>query len=558
MSIAASSELISITLPDGTVRRVPIGTKIVDVTRDIALENPDFPILAARIDNKLHSLSYRFKKDCKLTLHTYKHSEGAEAYRRTVCMVLARAVMEIRTNTRLVVAHSLGNGFYYEYYTDITVNEPLLEMIAAKMRQIIEKDDPIERKILPREEAIDFFEKLGQTDKVRLLQHCEMEKIAIYTCGPVTEIGHGPLLPSTGYVRHFQLKPYQSGFILMFPERTTMKMHSQLKSHRKLFHVYHESKHWSKILAVNNVGRFNDVVASGRAPEFMRVAEALHEKKIAHIADFVAEHPDVKLVLIAGPSSSGKTTFAKRLSVQLLACGIRPVALGMDDYFVNREATPRDEDGQIDYEVLEALDLKLFNEHLPRLLAGQEVEIPRFDFGTGCRAGTKPPIRLDDDQILIVEGIHGLNPKLTYSVPASQKIKIYISPLTQLSIDDLNRIPTTDTRLLRRMVRDQKYRGQLAQGTLEMWLRVRRGEERNIFPFQEEADLMFNSALPYELAVLKGFAQPLLSNIPREDPTYSEARRMLRFLQYFLPLAPDEVPRTSLLREFIGGSCFHY
>ncbi|MBI4859667.1 MAG: nucleoside kinase [Candidatus Riflebacteria bacterium] len=558
MRRAGARNRIKVTLPDRSVREVHQGSKIVDVIRDLPPATPEFPILAARVDNKLHSLSYQLQMNCHLTLHTYHDLEGVEVYRRTLCMVLARAVAEIRTNTRLVVAHSLGNGYYYEYFTDIAVNEPLLETISAKMRQIIEKNDPIDRRIVSRPEAISFFEKQGQTDKARLLKYCEMDKIAIYTCGPVTDVGHGPLAPSTGYTPVFQLKPYQSGFILVFPERGDMKIHYQLKSHKKLFNVYCESKQWSKILAVNNVGRLNDIIQTNKAAELIRVAEALHEKKIAQIADSIASCPEVKLVLIAGPSSSGKTTFAKRLSAQLMACGIRPVALGMDDYFVNRDATPLDEDGQIDYEVLEALDLTLFNDQLPQLLSGQEVELPRFDFNAGRRAGVKPPIRLDDDQILIVEGIHGLNPKLTYAVPANQKLKIYISPLTQLSIDDFNRIPTTDTRLLRRMVRDQKYRGQSAKGTLELWHRVRRGEEKNIFPFQDEADLMFNSALLYEMAVLKRFAQPLLGEIHRDDPAYNEARRMLRFLQYFSPLATDDVPRISLLREFIGGSCFHY
>ena len=549
---------INVKLPDGTVRQVPWNTKIVELAKECPGQSPDYPILAARVDNKFHSLSYQLRRDCELAFHTYRDPEGVEVYRRTLGMILARAVKELKSNTRLVVEHSLGNGYFYEYFTDTIVNEPMLDIIATRMREIIEKDEPIERRVLPRQEAIEFFENIGLTDKVRLLKYCEMEKLAIYSSGCFTDIGQGPIAPSTGYTKVFALKPYQGGFILAFPERSDMKIHAHLRSQKKLFSVYHEAKQWAKILAVNNVGRLNEIVKSGKAPEFIRVAEGLQEKKIAGIADSIAARQDVKLVLIAGPSSSGKTTFAKRLSVQLLACGLRPVALGMDDYFVNREQTPRDEEGKIDYEVLEALDLALFNEHLPQLLSGQEVEIPNFNFTEGRRIGSKPAIRLDDDQILIVEGIHGLNPKLTYSVPANRKMRIYISPLTQLSLDDFNRIPTTDTRLLRRMVRDQKYRNHPARGTLEMWPRVRRGEERNIFPFQEESDLMFNSALPYELAVFKKFAQPLLEDIRRDDPMYNEARRLLRFLQYFLPLPTDEIPRTSLVREFIGGSCFNY
>ena len=556
--MAKEGNILEVTLANGETRRVPKGTRVLEIAQGIAPEEEMYPFLAAKVSNKLHSLNYPLSRNCSLEFLTYRDREGVGVYRRSLCAILARAISELRTNTRLVVMHSIGNAYYYDYYTDVWVNERLLADVDEKMREIVERNEPIDRRVLTRSEAMDFFSELGQTDKVRLLKHTELEKVAIYSCGKFTDIGHGPLVPSTGSIKQFQLKPYHNGFILMFPEQRDMQMHYKVKSHRKLFKVYHEAKKWGKILAVNNVGRFNELLEFGRPSELIQVAEALHEKKIARIADEIAERPSVRLILIAGPSSSGKTTFAKRLSLQLRASGLRPVALSLDDYFVNREDNPKDEEGNYDFECLEALDIELFNEHLPQLLAGKEVTIPRFDFQSGRRAREGHSLNLDDDQLLIVEGIHGLNERLTYSVSANQKIKIYISPLTQLSIDDYNRIPTTDARLLRRMVRDQKYRGHSARETLDLWIRVRRGEEKNIFPFQDEADLMFNSALTYELAVLKPFAYPLLKGIPRTDPMYNEARRLMRFLAYLKGLPTEDVPRTSILREFIGGSFFHY
>jgi len=390
MHEAGSSAPLRVTLRDGTVQQVPWNTKIVDITRHLPREDPAYPILAARVDNKLHSLSYQLRKDCRLDLHTYRDPEGVEVYRRTLCMILSRAVTELRTNTRLVIAHSMGNGYYYDYYTDISVSEPLLETITDKMREIVEKDEPIERRVLSMPEAIEFFQKLGHTDKARLLKHTEATKLAVYSCGTFTDLGHGPIAPSTGYTRVFQLKPYHNGFILIFPEPGDMQIHYQLKSHRKVFNVYHERRSGGKTPRGQQRGPLQRDSDLGRAPELIRVAEALQEKKIAQLADTIAAKPEGKLILIAGPSSSGKTTTAKRLAVQLQASGLRPVALGLDDYFVNRDDTPLDEDGNLDYEVLEALDVTLFNEHLPRLLAGQEVEIPRFNFSVGRRDGFKP------------------------------------------------------------------------------------------------------------------------------------------------------------------------
>ena len=553
-----AEHLLKITLPDSREIVVKQNIKVLDVVKEYIVQDPEYPILAVKVSNKLHSLNYCLTTDCTLDFVTYKDREGVGVYRRTLCAILARAVLELRANTRLVVMHSLGNAYYYDYYTDVLVNDSLLDVIEKRMNEIIANDDPIHREVMTIPEAVKFFTDGGHTDKVRLLNHTELNKVAVYTCGKFTDIGHGPLLPSTGYTKTFRLKTYHNGFILMFPDQKDMKLNSKIRSHKKLFKVYHEAKKLGKMIAVNNVGRFNQFAEKKDVRELILASEALHEKKIAAIAEEIVKKPESRLILIAGPSSSGKTTFAKRLSLQLVASGLRPVALSLDDYFVNREDNPIDEDGNYDFEVLEALDVPLFNKHLPQLLAGEEVNIPNFDFTCGKRKVSGHTLNLDDDQILIVEGIHGLNEKLTYSVPSSQKMKIYISPLTQLSIDDYNRIPTTDARLIRRMVRDQKYRGHSARETLDLWIRVRRGEERNIFPFQEEADYMFNSSLTYELAVLKPFAYPLLRKIPREDPMYNEARRLMRFLAYFKTLPTEDIPRTSLLREFIGGSFFSY
>ncbi len=539
---------------------MPSGTMILDAMDGVE-QNEKYPILAAKVNNKLHSLKYRMHRDCRLEFITYRDREGVEVYRRSLCTILALAIQELRSNTRLVISHSLGNAYYYDYYTDIPVSERLLAIITDKMNEIIERDEPIERQVVTLEEARKLFAELGQSDKTLLLSYCELEKMAIYTCGTFVDIGYGPLVPSAGYIRKFKLKPYHHGFLLIFPEQETMEISYEVKSRRKLFQTYHEQKKWGKILEVNNVGRLNDKIHHGEISELIKVAEALHEKKLAAIADEITKRKDdIRLVLIAGPSSSGKTTFSKRLTIHLKATGLRPVALSLDNYFVDREHTPRDEEGNYDFEHLEALDLELFNEHLTRLLEGKEVGIPKFSFSKGRREEETTPLRIDDDQILIIEGIHGLNPRLTYSVPAHNKFKIFVSCLTQLSIDDYNRIPTTDTRCLRRMVRDEKFRGYGAAETLSRWPSVRRGEERWIFPFQEEADVMFNSALTYELCVLKRRAVPLLKRIPREHEMYNEARRLLRFLAYFQDIEKyePEIPPTSILREFIGGSSFHY
>jgi len=384
-------------------------------------------------------------------------------------------------------------------------------------------------------------------------------EVTIYRLGNYLDIEYGAMMPSTGYAKLFELNKYNTGIILRFPEPINPTQISPIKNWTKLFSVYRESKTWGAILNINNIGRLNEFAAQKKIFDIIKIQEALHEKKIALIADEISKRSDdVKLILIAGPSSSGKTTFSKRLSVQLMVNGLNPIALSLDNYFLNHEQSPVDEDGNLDFECIKALDLELLNAQLIDLLKGKEVQIPEYDFKTGKRKATTKPLRISENTCIIMEGIHGLNEELTSSIPARNKFKIYASALTQLCIDDYNRIPTTDTRLIRRMVRDAKFRGYSAKDTISRWPSVRRGEERNIFPFQENADVMFNSALIYELSVLKQFAEPLLKEITTDDKEYHEAQRLLKFLDLFIPINYEEVPPTSILREFISGSSFKY
>lgn len=553
-------ELITLTLKDGQKIKIEPGKTLLDVIKSGAVQPPDpnIPFLCARVDNDVRSLDFAPRMDCSVEFLTYKSPEGRECYRRSCTFVLARAVLELYRNARLAIDHSIGDGFYYDLYTDVPVSETILGYITEKMRQIIAKDEPFEKRVLTRAEAVALFKKEGYPEKARLLQNLNTDQVGVVNSWKYYDVDLGPMVPSTGYLKVFELKQYASGFVLLFPKQSDPTVVSEIRNQPKIFSVYRESKAWGKILEVNNVGRLNQIIQNGDISDFIKTAEAFHEKKIAAIADEITHRKDCRIVLIAGPSSSGKTTFSKRLCIQLRVNGRRPVTLSLDNYFLNREQTPRDEEGHYDFEDIHALDLELFNQHLSELLVGKEVNIPRFDFATGSRRKETDRLRINEDQIIIIEGIHGLNDELTASVPASAKFKIYISALTQLVIDDYNRIPTTDTRLIRRTVRDKKFRSYSAQETIDRWPSVRRGEERNIFPYQECADAVFNSAVPYEWAVLKTFVEPLLLDIQPDKRAYSEARRLLRLLSLFKPLDPREVPPTSILREFIGGSSFHY
>ncbi len=545
---------ITLTLPDGKKIEAAPGKNLYELSHGFS-----GLVLTAKLDNDLVPLDTVPVQDARLEWVTYGEKAGLEVYQRSASFILNMAVSELLHNTRLVIGHSISNGFYYDFSCGIPVTQELLNEITVKMREISSRDLPFQRLRLPRSEAIKYFAGRAMSDSRRLVENSGIDQVQIYECGSFANMEIYPLAYSTGAVSRFELKSYSPGFVILFPEQEDFTVNSHIGKTRKLFQIYQESKNWGKILGVSDVGRLDQIIAKGAVSEIIKVAEGLHEKKIARIADTISNHrEDLRLVLIAGPSASGKTTFSKRLSTQLQVNGIRPLALSMDNYFVDREACPCDEGGEFDFEALGALDLDLFNRHLADLLEGREVAVPKFDFETGKRTDDHRNLWLEDDQILMVEGIHALNPRISALVPERHKFRIYISALTQLTVNDHSRISTTDTRILRRMVRDSRYRNYSASQTLKRFPSVIRGERRNTFPFQENADMIFNSALVYELAVLKDLALPLLEKIPAGDETHTEARRLLTFLMLFQPVAADEVPPTSILREFIGGSSFHY
>lgn len=551
---------ITVTLSDGsdhTIKQeIKQGESLLNMAKQFQKEG-DLPFLGAVVDNYVYGLGYPPDHDCNVEFFTYKSKHGMYMYRRSLCLILARAVLELYRNARLAIDHSIGNCYYYDLYTDIPVSEKILSDIKEKMIAIIESDETFKRQRMPKEEAIALFQREGYPEKARLLKNVNTDKVDVVSTWKYIDIDFGPLVPSTSYLKVFDLKLYDKGFVLLFPDPANPAVPAQPRRQPKLFKAYRESKQWGKILEVNNVGRLNEIIKSGEVSDFIKTAEALHEKKIQSIADQILAKGS-RIVLIAGPSSSGKTTFSKRLSIALRVNGLKPVALSLDNYFLGREFTPRDETGDYDFESLYALDLETFNQNMQELLEGRIAQIPEYDFHTGTRKAETTPLRINNDQILIIEGIHGLNEELTKSIAPEFKFKIYISALTQLVIDDYNRIATTDTRIIRRTVRDAKYRGYPASETLARWASVRRGEEQNIFPFQECNDAVFNSAIPYEWAVLRPVAEKLFSEIGKDSKYYFEAQRILKLLSFFTPLSAEEVPPTSLLREFIGGSSFKY
>lgn len=554
---ADEKAMISITLADGSKRQIKKGTPIMELAKEIPMID-DLPYICASVNNEIQSLDYVPEMDCKINFLNYTSPHGRDCYRRSITFVLARAVMELYRNARLTIDHSIGNGFYYDLFTDVPVSEKTLGYLKTKMMEIINENEPFGKKTMTRSEAISFFNREGYPEKARLLKNLNTDRVGIVSCWKYIDLDFGAMVPSTGYLKVFDLKQYGEGFVLLFPEAANPEVPAPPRRQPKIFQAYRESKHWGTILEVNNVGRLNEIIKDNSISDFIKTAEALHSKKIQEIADSITNKSSVRIVLIAGPSSSGKTTFSKRLCTHLKVNGLRPVTLSLDNYFLDRQHTPRDENGDYDFESIYALDLELFNQHLEDLLDGNIVQIPQFDFHTGHRKAKTDPLRLNEDQIVIIEGIHGLNDELTSSVPADCKFKIYISALTQLVIDDYNRISTTDTRLIRRTVRDSKYRGYSAEDTINRWASVRRGEERNIFPFQEAADMVFNSAVPYEWAILRPTAEPLFLDISPDCPAYPQAQQILRMLSFFTPMDPKEVPPTSIIREFIGGSSFQY
>lgn len=535
------------------VRDFARGTTLLNLSREYEGRFPS-PIVAARVNGELRELTYPLTEDCAVEFLDLGSDDGQRIYVRSLSFLLIRAARDVLPRCRVSIEHSLGNGLYCEIHGERALTEEDVAALEQRMRELVAADLPFKKTQLSLAQAKELFRRQGQEDKAELLDYRKKDYLNVYELAGRYDYFYGYMVPSTGFLRLFALRFYLPGLILLYPNKYNPGALPPYRDQPKLAAVFREAEHWGEILGVGNVAALNRLIAGGYGPELVRIAEALHEKKIAQIADQITQNRErIRLVLIAGPSSSGKTTFAQRLYIQLRVNGLRPVTISLDDYFVDREHTPRDEKGDYDFEVLEALDLKLFNRQLVQLVQGEEVEVPVFDFKRGTRTWVGRRLKVEPGQPILVEGIHGLNEKLTASIPKDKKFKVYVSALTQLNVDRHNRIPTTDTRLLRRIVRDSKYRSAQAERTILRWPSVRRGEERNIFPFQEEADAMFNSALVYELAVLKRYAEPLLAAVPKESPAYSQAKILQKFLAYFLPLdAAAEIPRTSILREFIG------
>lgn len=557
MSLAASETGIRVKIGDD-IRTIQSGMRIVDLLPS-ARDPKGQAYLAAVANNRLVSLDSPLWTNTEVVLVTVAHPHGADVYRRCATYILFAAVADVYPGTRLEIGQSMGNGYHFRVLNNQNLD---LKRLTERMREYVNQRIPFEKHELSLDEAVRLFENRGNLDKVRLLRVWSSATVHVVMLGQFADIYHGPVPASTAGIDDFELIPKEPGFILHFSAlRSLVWRREAWMASDKLFDTYQETRRWNEILGVNSVGDLNELCLNGGVLDIIRIAEGFHEKKIAHIADQVKDKiPLSRLILIAGPSSSGKTTFAKRLSIQLRVNGVRPVALSLDNYYVNRDQTPKHPNGTYDFEAIEAIDLKLFNEHLVALLAGEKVLTPKFDFTTGVRVPKEKwlPLKLESDQVLMIEGIHGLNDRLTEAVSIDMKFRIFVSALTQLVLDSANRVATSDARLIRRIVRDRRYRGYSAAQTISTWNSVRLGERRNIFPFQDRCDVMFNSALVYEPAALKVLADRYLLEVPRDHPAAVTAHALRKFLQLFVPIFPDDVPRTSILREFIGGSSFQY
>ena len=574
---------VKVTLPDGQVMAVTASeSDTLEAVADRFKDYYEDDIILGIVNGRLRELNKKIKSDCELSFVTTADRDGRRTYRRSVVLLLQRAIYDVYGSmTQLHVMHSLGEGYYcqlekavecadsqqekYNEDTDLqgsrensekSVTEHDIDRIVCSMYSFVEKDLPITKHSAKTQYAEQLFKEKGQHDKERLLHYRRSSRVNLYELDGVVDYFYGFMAPSTGMLKYFDIVPYESGFVLLFPGANSRSVEPLVTSN-KLFHTLDDSREWSKMLGIGTIGSLNDAIAAGRGQEIMLLQEALMEQKIGNLAAQIASDDKKKFVMIAGPSSSGKTSFANRLSIQLIAKGRKPHPLSLDDYYVDREFCPKHPDGSFDFECLESIDVKLFNEDMNRLLKGEAVDMPSFNFKTGKREYRGRKLVLGPDDILVIEGIHGLNDRLSQLIPSEHKFKIYISALTQLNIDEHNPLSTTDERLIRRIVRDARTRGTNAMETIAMWPSVRKGERENIFPFQEQADVMFNSALVYELAVLKVYAEPLLFGIERDCPEYLEAKRLLKLLDYFLPMPADGIPNNSLLREFVGGSCFN-
>lgn len=517
-------------------------------------------IVLAKVNGKLKELKDDIITDQKVEFITTGTSIGNKTYKRSVVLVMLYSIYEIAPKDsikKVCVEYSISKGLYCNITGDVDVNYEFLKAVKEKMLETVGKDLPIKKFTVSTDEAIASFEKHKMYDKVKLFKYRRSSTVNIYELEGFEDYYYGYMVPSTGKLSCFELYPYEGGFVLQLPLKEAPKSVPEFKPQIKLFNVLRESTAWANMLDVDTVGALNDTIANGSIGDLMLVQEALQEQKISELARQIASMPEKKFVMIAGPSSSGKTTFSHRLSIQLRACGLKPHPIAVDNYFVEREQTPIDENGKLNFEDIHAIDLELFNRQMGELLNGKTVEIPSFNFKTGKKEYNGDFRTLGKDDILVIEGIHSLNDEMSRALPRESKFKIYISALTQLNVDEHNRVATTDGRLIRRMVRDARTRGASAQRTLGMWESVRRGEETNIFPYQEEADVMFNSALIHELAVLKPYVEPLLFAIGKDEPEYQEAKRLLKFLDYFLAYGSDNVPNNSILREFVGGGCFN-
>lgn len=518
-----------------------------------------YPIILARRGGKLVELNKRIREDVQICFMTTADDSGHKTYVRGVTLLMLRAFYAVCKGQPLenvYVQYQIGDSCYCEV-SGVPVTESLLQQVEQYMKELVHRDIPFLKRSVDTSEALRIFEKYGMMDKKKLFEYRRVSKVNIYTLDGFEDYYYGYMPASTGVLQYFSLEPYENGFMLNLPNSKTPDRTTLHKPSPKLFATLQEAKSWGKMVDVDTVGALNDVISHGGAPELILVQEALQEKKIAQIAEQIANDPSKKFVMIAGPSSSGKTSFSHRLSIQLRILGVHPHPIALDNYFVDRDETPLDENGNYNFECLEAIDVKLFNQQMNELLAGKRVELPTFNFVTGQKEYKGDYKQLGEDDILVIEGIHGLNDKLSYTLPKESKFKIYISALTQINIDEHNRISTTDGRLIRRMVRDARTRGASAARTIGMWPSVRRGEDQYIFPFQEEADVMFNSALIYELAVLKPYAEAILFGIPKDAPEYIEAKRLLKFLDYFIGISSEDIPKNSLMREFVGGSVFN-
>ena len=542
----------------GENRQYSEDTLLKDVAKEVQ-DRFSHEILLATVDGKLQELHKKVKEGTRVEFLTAADKPGIQTYRRSVILILLKAFYEVvgaEHIRKVSVEYAIANGLFIESDGDFEKTQELVDRIKAKMQEYVAAQIPIMKRNVTTDEAIEIFRRHRMYEKERLFHYRRVSRVNLYSIGGFEDYYYGYMVQNTGYLKYFDLILYRDGMMLLLPDQKDPEHVAEFHDREKLAEVLDETECWGRQLEVPTVGALDDVICHGKISELILMQEALMEKKIGDIAEQIASRPDKKIVMIAGPSSSGKTTFSHRLSIQLKAKGLKPHPIAVDNYFVNRVDSPRDENGNYNYEVLECLDVELFNQNMTDLLVGKTVEMPEYNFIKGEREYHGDYLTLGADDVLVIEGIHCLNEKLSYALPRKNKFKIYISALTQLNIDEHNRIPTTDGRLLRRIVRDARTRGASAQDTIRMWPSVRRGEEENIFPYQEDADVMFNSALVYELSVLKQYAEPVLFSVPRDSAEYVEAKRLLKFLDYFLGVSSEEIPNNSLIREFIGGSCF--